>query len=293
MSNIQSPKLIDYIYLITLSAIWGSAFVAIEYSLKDFSPFVIAFGRISLSALFLTIFVYINRLSFPKDIKIWSILLLLGALNNAIPFFLIPWGQQYISASTASVMLAIGPFIALVLSHFITKDENFTVFKFIGVIFGFIGVFILFGEDFFAGSQNSLYGKIALLFAVCGYILSGFLIRSISSVPTLVTSSGMFITATIFLIPFIFILPNNSNGEILSLSFLSIVYLAIIPTATASLLRIKLVQKIGVQFMSQVAYLIPIFAIFWSWIIFNQTPEYILIVALLFIFSGLFIRNIK
>ncbi|MBT4031281.1 MAG: EamA family transporter, partial [Campylobacteraceae bacterium] len=100
-------------------------------------------------------------------------------------------------------------------------------------------------------------------------------------------------TATIFLIPFIFILPNNSNGEILSLSFLSIVYLAIIPTATASLLRIKLVQKIGVQFMSQVAYLIPIFAIFWSWIIFNQTPEYILIVALLFIFSGLFIRNIK
>ncbi len=293
MINIQSPKLIDYVYLILLSAVWGSSFVAIEYSLNDFSPFVIGFARIALSALFLTIFVYINKLSFPNDIKTWGILFLIGALNNAIPFLLIPWGQQYISASAASVMLAVGPFLALILSHFISHDEHFTVYKLLGVIFGFLGVFILFGDDFFSGNQDSIYGKIALFFAVCGYISAGFLIRKIASVNTLVLSSGMFITATIILLPLVFILPNTSNSTIFSISFLSVIYLAIFPTAIASIIRIKLVQKVGVQFMSQVAYLIPMFAIFWSWVLFDAIPDPVLIVALVFILSGLFIRNIK
>lgn len=294
MTNIQSPKLIDYIYLVLLSAIWGSAFVAIEYSLEGFSPFIIGFGRILLSAMFLTIFVYLNKLSFPRDKRIWAILFLIGALNNAIPFFLIPWGQQFISASTASVMLAIGPFLALILAHFITHDEKFSIYKLISVIFGFIGVFVLFGEDFFSGNENSFYGKVALFFAVCGYISSGFLIRKISYVPTLVTSSGMFITASVMMFPFLFILPlNEASNDIFSLQFLTIVYLTIVPTATASLLRIKLVQKVGVQFMSQVAYLIPIFAIFWSWLFFDEMPQAVLLTALGFIFLGLFIRNLK
>ncbi len=294
MTNIQSPKLIDYIYLVLLSAIWGSAFVAIEYSLEGFSPFVIGFGRILLSAIFLTIFVYINKHHFPRDKKTWMMLFLIGATNNAIPFFLIPWGQQYISASTASVMLAVGPFLALILAHFITHDERFSIYKLISVIFGFVGVFILFGEDFFSGNENSFYGKIALFFAVCGYISSGFLIRKISHLPTLVTSSGMFITASLMMAPFLFILPlNGASNDIFSLPFLAIVYLAIVPTASASLLRIKLVQKVGVQFMSQVAYLIPIFAIFWSWLFFDEIPQPVLLTALSFIFVGLFIRNIK
>ncbi|NQY94700.1 MAG: EamA family transporter, partial [Campylobacteraceae bacterium] len=52
-------------------------------------------------------------------------------------------------------------------------------------------------------------------------------------------------------------------------------------------------QKVGVQFMSQVAYLIPIFAIVWSWVFFDELPKAIAIVALLLILAGLFIRKIK
>ena len=292
MNTILSPKLIDYFWLMLLSAIWGSAFVSIELALNNFPPFIIAFGRIAIASLFLLLFIYFRKLSFPKDLKTWSILILIGFLNNAMPFYLISWGQQYISANTASVMLAVGPFVALILSHFITNDEKITIFKLIGVVLGFIGVFILLGDDFLSGQKDSLYGKIAMLIAVCGYILSGFLIRKISHVHTVICSSSMFLSATLMMSPFMFLI-DFGNFTILNSSFLVIIYLALVPTAIASLVRINLVQKVGVQFMSQVAYLIPIFAIFWSWVFFDTIPKPIVIIALIFIFSGLFIRKIK
>ena len=290
MKNIQHPKLIDYISLLLLSAIWGSAFVGIALALDGLSAFMVAFGRISLASIFLLLVVVVKRLSFPRDLKTWSILILIGILNNSMPFYLISWGQQYVSPSTASVMLAAGPFIALIMSHYVTTDEKVTTPKLIGVALGFMGVFILLGDDFLEGNENSLYGKIAMLIAVVGYISSGFLIRKISHVHTVVCSSAMFITATVVMLPFVLIAPIDSSLT-WSYSLLVVLYLAIIPTASASLIRIHLVQKVGVQFMSQVAYLIPIFAMLWSWMIFDEIPNQIVIVALAFIFLGLFIQR--
>lgn len=292
MRTIQDPKIIDYIFLILLSAIWGSAFVAIEVALVGFDPFFIAFLRIFFASFFIYIFISYKKLSFPKDFKTWGILILLGFLNNAMPFFMISWGQQFISANTAAVMLAAGPFVALVLSRFLTHDENFTFFKLLGVILGFIGVFILLGEDFLKSDETSLYGKLAMLVAILGYISSGFLIRKISHVNTFVLSASVFFSAWIMMSPYLFFI-SYEKFDLWSNAFLAILYLGLIPTAAASIFRIELVQKVGVQFMSQVAYLIPIFTIIWSWILFYETPNSILYVALVFIFSGLFIRKIK
>ncbi len=292
MKTIQNPTLIDYIYLLTLSAIWGSAFVAIELSLVGFDPFFIAFLRIFFASIFIYIFVYYKKLSFPKDLKTWSILILLGFLNNAMPFFMISWGQQYITANTAAVMLATGPFVALVLSRFFTHDEHFTFFKLAGVILGFIGVFILLGEDFLKSDEDSLYGKFAMLVAILGYISSGFLIRKISHVNTFVLSTSVFFCAWLMMSPYLFFI-SYENFDLLSSSFLAILYLGLVPTAAASIFRIELVQRVGVQFMSQVAYLIPIFTIIWSWFLFSEVPNSILYIALVFIFAGLFVRKIK
>ena len=292
MKTIQTPTFIDYFGLILLSAIWGSAFIAVELALEIYSPFFISFGRIFLASLFLWAIVYLKKLSFPKDIKTWFILILIGILNNAMPFYMISWGQQYISPSTASIMLAVGPFIALFLSHYVTHDEKFTLLKLIGVILGFIGVIVLLGDDFLNQRNDSFYGELAMLFATIGYISSGLLLRKISYVPTLVCSTSMFITATLFMIPFIFLF-SWKDIELSSLSILPIVYLAIFPTAAASLIRIRLVQKVGVQFMSQVSYLIPIFAIFWAWLVFSELPKQSAWVALFLVLVGLFIRKLK
>ncbi len=292
MKTIQTPKYIDYIGLLILSAIWGSAFIATEIAVQDLPPLLIAFGRIFLAALFLYFIVHIKKLSFPKDLKTWILLIFIGILNNSIPFYLITWGQQFISSSTASIMLAVGPFIALILSHYITHDEKFTLLKLLGVFIGFLGVFVLLGDDFINQRHDQFYGEVAMLGATIGYISSGLLLRKMSHIPTIVCSASMFITASISLFPFVLYLPL-SNIEMSISSFFPILYLAIFPTAVASLIRIRLVQKVGVQFMSQVAYLIPIFAIIWAWVFFDALPKQTAWVALILILLGLFIRKLK
>lgn len=292
MKTIQQPTLIDYVALLTLSAVWGSSFIAIEFALTTYEPLIIAFGRISIAALFLYAIMSFKKLGFPRDSKTLFILFFVGILNNSIPFFLISWGQQYISASTASIMLAVGPFITLILSHFITHDEKFTFLKLFGVILGFLGVFVLLGDDFINQRHDSLYGEIAILLATLGYISSGLLIRKISHVPTLVCSTSMFIVATISLIPFLLLLPLE-NIQILSADFLPILYLGILPTALAALIRVQMVKKVGVQFMSQVAYIIPISAIIWSWIFFDELPKQAAWIALVLVLLGLFIKKLE
>lgn len=292
MNNIETPRLIDYFGLLLLSAIWGSAFIAVEIALASYDPFIIAFFRITLATLFLLAVMKIKQLHFPRDSKSWTILILVGILNNALPFFLISWGQQHISASTAAIMLAVGPFIALILSHYITHDEKFTLLKLLGVILGFLGVFTLLGNDFLNQRHDSLKGELAMLGATLGYIGSGLLLRKVSYIPTVVCSTSMFLTATLAMLPFSFLYDINSD-TFLSLSVISIVYLAIFPTALASLIRVRLVQKVGVQFMSQVSYLIPIFAIFWSWVFFTELPSTSAWLALVLVLLGLFIRKLE
>jgi drug/metabolite transporter (DMT)-like permease len=292
MKTIQNATLLDYFWLMLLSAIWGSAFVGIGYALSAFPPVIVAFYRILIAAVAIGLFVWIKHLPLPRDRRSWTLLGVLGLVNNALPFYLISWGQQYVSASTAAVILAIGPFVALLMAHWLTHDEKITPFKLVGVALGFAGVLILFGEDFFTGELNSLYGKLAILIATIGYVSSGLMIRRLSHIDTLVCAGAMFATAVLWMLPFVWMVPFGQSA-ILSAPFLTILYLALIPTALASIIRIQLVQRTGVQFMSQVSYLIPLFAIFWTWVFLGEVPEFIVWVALGLILSGLFIRKLK
>jgi len=275
-----------------LAAIWGSSFLAIEVALKSASPFLVAFGRTSFAAIFLLLVIFLKRFSFPRDKKSWSILILAGILNNAIPFFLISWGQLYINSSTAAIMLSVGPFVALILSHFVTDDEKFSLFKLVSVVLGFLGVLVLLGDDIVSQRVDAIYGQLAVFLATLGYVSSGLLIRKLHNINTVICSTSMFLTATVVMLPFVSI-SEILNIKIDNYSTLAIVYLAIIPTAIASLVRIQLVQRVGVQFMSQVAYLIPIFAIFWAWLFLFELPNINAWIALFLILFGLIVRKVK
>lgn len=219
-------------------------------------------------------------------------LILAGTLNNAIPFYLISWGQQYISSSNAAIMLSFSPFIALVISHFTTDDEKFSIYKLVSVVLGFFGVFILIGDNIVSKEVDAIYGQLAVLLATTGYISAGLLIRKLGNLNTVICSTSMLLTASIVMLPFVsfYEISNIKFGDI---STTAIIFLALVPTAFATLVRVQLVKRVGIQFMSQVAYLIPMFAIFWAWLFLSELPNINAWIALLLILSGLIIRKVK
>jgi drug/metabolite transporter (DMT)-like permease len=70
-------------------------------------------------------------------------------------------------------------------------------------------------------------------------------------------------------------------------TLLALLYLAILPTALAYILRTQITQTNGALFMSNVGYLIPFFAVIWGWLFLNEVPGINMVMALVLICAGI------
>ena len=288
--TLKTPQLKDYFNLFALSAIWGTAFIGIEIAIKELDVFQVTFGRVFIAFLFLLPFVLYKKLPLPRGKKNWMWLSLSALLNTALPFSLINAGQEYITSGMSALMIGFGPFITLLLAHYFTHDEKISKYKIYSVALGFIGLILLLGDNFLASNISELKGQFLVLIASLSYALSSLLVRKISGVPYLMLSFSMFAVSALVLTPIVIYLYWGQSLEV-NQSTLAILYLGILPTAVASIYRVKMVQEVGVQFMSQVSYLIPIFALIWAWLVLDEIPKAITLAALAIVLFGLYIRN--
>ena len=149
-----------WLLLISLALLWGGSFLFVEVALEGFKPLTIVALRVLTGAIVLHAVLLLLKLKFPWDLKNIARFAIMGALNNAIPFSLIVWGQQSIDAGRASVMNATVPLFTVMLAHWLLKDEKLTPAKLAGIVIGFAGVFVLAG----LGSSSSDNSVICLLY---------------------------------------------------------------------------------------------------------------------------------
>ncbi len=93
MSNPPQLTLPSLLMLLALAAVWGGSFFFAEIALTELSPMTVTLHRVLWALPMLFIVVKVAGLAIPTDLKVWGAYLVMGALNNAIPFTLIFWGQ--------------------------------------------------------------------------------------------------------------------------------------------------------------------------------------------------------
>ena len=280
--------------LLILSAIWGSAFIAIKVSLEYFAPVSVASYRLIIASIFLLIFYIIGQYKTLLSKKDLLMLIFVGVVGNFLPFYLISWSEQFIQSSTAGILMGIGPILTLVLSHFLTKDDKINSVKLISIIIGFIGVLFIFEIDSLFSSQSSnslqLISKFLIIIAALGYMIS-----NIVAYNTLKHIDSFSITffATLFgaliSIPFLIFSEINQPSNFNIKSILPILYLGIFPTALAFQLRYHITKTSGPVFLSYVTYLIPIFALIWGFIVLSEKIYLSSILGITLILLGVFI----
>ncbi len=285
----------NYFLLIILSAIWGSAFFAIKIGLESFSPITVASLRLSIASLFLLFFFYIQKKKIFFTAQIIYLLIIIGIIGNFIPFFLISWAEQYIPSSTAGMLMAIGPIITLVMSHFLTKSDKFTIIKFISISIGFIGVLFIFSTNSFGNLVEynfiDLIAKFLVIIAAFGYMLSNIIayekLNQLDSfsITTFATTFGAIFSIPFFLIDISF---NNYNYTFNYNSILAVIYLGIFPTAIAFQFRYYITKTSGPVFLSYVAYLIPAFALIWGYILLSEKIGLNSLIGILLILIGVY-----
>lgn len=283
----------DTAKLVALGAIWGSAFLCIEVALKSFSPLAIAGLRVVLAAALLLGFAFAAGLKLPRSRADWALLALLGLTNAALPFVLISWGQQAIAAGTAAILMGMGPFVALILNHLFTADDRLTWPKLAGVALGFAGMLSLVGVEALTGERASLFGQLAVIGASVCYALSGFLTRKLSHLDPRVSAGGVLLTASVYLLPAVLLLERPWEFRPTPEALSALVFLGLVSSGLAYLLRFQLIRDTGAIFMSQVSYLVPVFGVFWAWLFLAQVPQEAAWLALALVLLGINVSRLK
>ena len=283
----RQPKLIDYTLLVILALIWASAFFNIKIATESFGPITIAFLRVffgSIPVLLLCFYKKIKIEAFSKD---WYWFAIIGFVNLVLPFFLIAYGVKSVQSNLAAILMSTTPLSSTILGHFYTKNEKFNLVKTFGILIGFSGIIYLFSDDLLINDSNFISALLILLGSTC-YVVGGVLTLKISKKKNENVTGSILIWAVLILIPFVYFIEKPWNSIPSIESTISVVYLGMVSTGVAWLLRFKILKDNGLIFQSQVSYLIPIFGTILSYIFLKEiiTPKVLL--SLLAVVVGIY-----
>ncbi len=291
MKTIQAPQLSEHMVLLLLGAVWGSSFLCVSIALRDYPPASIAAIRITLAAVILLVIIRVRGLSLPKGRRDWLLLFVIGALNSSIPFSLISFAQQSISGGMSAMLISTAPFSALLIAHYYTHDDKISGNKVFGMFIGFAGVLVLVGADVLASRNDAVAGQLMALLAALCYGSSSILIRKVSHINSLVSSASVLLITALYFMPLVAYFDRPWLIEPSIESFMALIYLGVVPTAIAYLLRFWLINRTGSVYVSQVAYLIPLFALAWGWMFLQEIPDTTIWLAMVLILTGIAVNS--
>ena len=276
----REPKFIDYALLTILALIWSSAFFNIKIATYSYGPVTIAFLRTFFGAIPVIGLCLVKKIKIEAFSKDWYWFAIIGIINLVIPFFLIAYGVQKVQSNLAAILMASTPLSATVLAHFFIDNEKINLIKVLGVLVGFSGIVFLFSDNILI-NENNFLSALIIFFASTFYVIGGILTLKVSNKKNENVTASILIWATIFLIPVTVFVEKPWNLNPSTDSTISIIYLGIVATGLAWLLRFRILKNNGLVFQAQVAYLIPIFGIILSYIFLKEiiTPKVLVSVA--------------
>ena len=283
----KKANITDYFLLTILSLIWASAFFNIKIATESFGPITIAFLRVFFGSIPVLILCFYKKITIEAFSKDWYWFMLIGLINLVIPFFLIAYGVKSVQSNLAAILMSTTPLSSTILGHFYTKNEKFNFVKTIGILIGFAGIVYLFSDNILIDENNFLSAILILLGSTC-YVIGGVLTLKISKKRNENVTGSILIWATLILLPLTFIIELPSQIIPSFNSSVSVIYLGIVPTGIAWLLRFRILKKNGLIFQSQVSYLIPIFGIFLGYVFLKELITYKVLISLIAVVIGIY-----
>ncbi len=280
----------SWLMVVALGLVWGGTFPVIEIALEEFTPFWLAAGRVVFAALLTTaIWVAMGGRLFqsrPGALDTGN-LILIGLLSTALPFMLISWGQNYVTAGFAGVSMASVALMVLPLAHVLTTDEKMNARKSLGFAIGFVGVVILIGPEALtaSGVEGEMAGRIACLGAAACYAVSSVTMRHLPPVDPIGLTAVTLLIGAVIGVGAAFAVEGLPPTPSLR-GWVVIAILGMIPTAAANLLRVLVIRSAGPTFMSLTNYQVPLWSVLLGVIFLGEPFRWSLLAAMALILLG-------
>ncbi|HSG36413.1 MAG TPA: DMT family transporter [Paracoccaceae bacterium] len=281
----QAPTPANWFSIFALGLIWGGTFMVVSIALEGYGPLTVACARTTLGAIALSALVVALRRPLP-DRAVIKHLIVIGALNTALPFTLLSWGQQYVPSAFAGISMAALPLIVLPLAHYFS-DEPLSGRRFAGVAVGFAGAIVLIGPAALRiGEGMAPLGQLACLAATVSYAVSSILTRRCPPIDPITLAASTLIVGSIILIPPTLAIEGVPGWAGLRPG-LAILVLGFLPTALANLLRVIVIRSAGSVFMTLVNYQVPLWSVVFGAFVLREDLPFRFFAALALILCGL------
>ncbi len=284
----RAPHAGDWLSLLALTVLWGSAFFFNELALASFTPSALVAGRIVIATVLIYGYLRLTGETLPRAGRAWFPIVVLAVFGNVLPFHLIAWAQLHITSSLAGILMAVMPLFVLTLAHFFIPGARLTASRLAGFFVGFAGVTVIIGPEFLRGlaGNTALLGTIAALGAALSYSISTIYARRLGAGDPVRRAAGMLIVASILATPAALLeLPAIAIPGLASVA--ALIVLGLLATGFATLLYFRLVQGPGPTFLSFVNYLVPAWAVIAGALLLDEALSTSVFLGLALILSGI------
>ena len=232
--------------MLVLALIWGGSFLSIRIALDEISPLMSVAHRVTWAMLVLWVVVAVMRIPLPRNPRIWFAFLVMGLLNNVIPFVLMAWGQLHIESGLTSILNAFTAVVGVVMAALFFSDERLTPRKIIGVVLGFFGVAVAIGLENFKNFDLRSLAQLAVIGGTVAYAVAGVWARkNLVGMPPQLAAAGMLTGATVIMLPLVYFVEGLPTFDLHPRTLVAIGYYAVIATATAYLLYYRVLAMAG------------------------------------------------
>ncbi|MDE0849881.1 DMT family transporter [Yoonia sp.] len=285
------PTKSNWLSILALGLIWGGTFMVVAIALEGYGPLTVAAARTALGSLALVSIMVVTRSPLPEFSRtLVMYLLVIGVMNTALPFALLSWGQQYVPSAFAGISMAALPLFVLPLAHFFS-DETMTKRNVIGVSLGFVGAAVLIGPSVLRiGTGWEPLGQLACVAASLSYAISSVMTRRCPPIDSITMATILMVIGATALIPAMLLVegvPQMADTR----STLAIIFLGVVPTALAALLRVFTIRSAGAVFMTLVNYQVPVWSMVFGALVLSETLPLRFFAALALILIGVAISQ--
>ncbi|MCT4370881.1 DMT family transporter [Yangia mangrovi] len=278
--------------LLTLATLWGSTFLFAEIALTELSPMQVTLHRVVIAAFALWLVLRLRGVKVPRSPRLWGAYLVMGALNNALPFTLIFWGQTHIESGLAAILNASTGVLGAVVAGLLLRDERLSWRKLAGAGLGLAGVAVVIGPDRLTTLDPRNLGQGAVLLAALSYSLASVWAKlRLAGQPPLANAFGMLAGAAVIMLPLVIWQDGLPTLDYSPRVWAALLGLSLLATALAFILYFAILARAGAANLMLVTLLIPAFAILIGRVVLGEQLPAGVYLGLAIIASGLVVTD--
>ena len=285
----------DWLLFILLGFLWGSSYLFIKIGVDaGLSPFMLITLRLLIGFALLATVVAIARETLPRDPRTYGHLIVMGAVNIAIPFSLITWAELTVDSALAAILNAAVPLFVIVIAAIFLRDERITINRLAGLAVGFIGVAILVGFDPSDLAGSDMAGELALIGSTISYGIGAvYSRRNIRGLRPMIPALFQVLFALVMVSILTLVFERPFSTPITPEAWFSVIWLGLLGSGLAYLLFFRLLGRWGATRTSMVAYLLPVYGIALGALVLSEPIDARLLIGTALVIGGVALVNSK